>query len=184
MGEDVLSPAQVKQDLEQLSLRMQQLLSDQIAQHTVSVRMGRDGLVISLKEAGFFDSGSASPHPQALPVLNRIAQALGRTPYDLRIEGHTDNIPIHNVQFDSNWELSSAWSTHLARIFLATGFILPERLSTSGYAEFHPLASNATPEGRAENRRVDLVILPQTRTNLTMPWGNSDRQTWRRITDE
>ena len=184
MGEDVLAPAQVKEDLEQLSRHMQQLLANQIAQHTVSVKMGKDGLIISLKEAGFFDSGSAIPHPAALPVLSKVAEALGKTAYDLRIEGHTDNVPIHNAEFDSNWELSSARATHLARIFLATGAIPPERLSASGYAEYHPVATNATSEGRSENRRVDLLILPRTQTNLTMPWGDSNRQNWRKITDE
>ena len=70
----------------------------QIATHTISLEMGRDGLVISLREAGFFDSGSATPKPEALPTLRQIAAKLGATPYDLRIEGHTDNVPIHNAR--------------------------------------------------------------------------------------
>lgn len=184
MGEDVLAPAQVKQNLEQVQQHMQQLLADQIAQHTVSVQMGKDGLVISLREAGFFHSGSATPDPQTLPVLQQIAQSLGRTRYDLRIEGHTDNVPIHTAEFDSNWELSSARATRLARIFLATGAIMPSRISTAGYAQYHPVASNDTAAGRAQNRRVDLVIVPQTKVNLAMPDGDATRADWHRITDE
>jgi hypothetical protein len=79
-----------------------------------------------------------------------IAARLGATPYDLRIEGHTDNVPIHNAQFDSNWELSAARATHIARLFLEMKAIPADRLSAAGYAEFHPVASNDTPEGRAE----------------------------------
>ncbi len=184
MGEDVLAPAQVKEDLESVQQHMQRLLADQIAQHTVSVQMGKEGLVISLREAGFFHSGSATPETQTLPVLRQIAESLGKTRYDLRIEGHTDNVPIHNDQFDSNWELSSARATRLARIFLATGAIPPNRISASGYAEFHPVASNDTAAGRAQNRRVDLVILPQTKVNLAMPDGDATKGDWRRIADE
>ena len=77
--------------------------------NSISLEMGRDGLVISLREAGFFDSGLAVPRPDAVPTLRQIAARLGMTPYDLRIEGHTDNVPILNAEFDSpNWELSSA----------------------------------------------------------------------------
>ena len=97
---------------------LEQTLSNQVATHTVSIQMGRDGLVISLREAGFFDSGSATPKPETMPTLRQIAASLGRTPYDLRIEGHTDNIPIHTAEFDSNWELSSARATRIARLFL------------------------------------------------------------------
>jgi chemotaxis protein MotB len=183
MGEEVMAPARVKQDLDKVQRDLEKMLSNQIAQHTVSVQMGKDGLVISLREAGFFSSGSATPQPGALPVLREIASRLGKTPYDLRIEGHTDNLPIHNDEFDSNWELSSARATRLARIFLATGDIRPERLSASGYAEFHPVANNATAEGRAENRRVDLVVRPQTRLNLAMPEADSANSSWKKITE-
>jgi chemotaxis protein MotB len=183
MGEDVLAPAQVKQDLEHVQKQLEKMLSDQIAQHTVSIQMGKDGLVISLREAGFFSSGSATPQPGTLPVLREVATALGKTAYDLRIEGHTDNVPIHNAEFDSNWELSSARATRIARTFLATRAIPPDRLSAAGYAEFHPVAANDTAAGRAENRRVDLVVMPRTRVNLAMPDGDSAKGAWRKITE-
>ena len=149
MGEDVLSPAAVKDDLERIRRDLTRALSNQVATHTVSIKMGRDGLVISLREAGFFASGSAVPKPETLPTLRQIAARLGATPYDLRIEGHTDNIPIHNDEFDSNWELSSARATHIARLILDQKLIAPDRISAAGYAEYHPVATNDTPEGRA-----------------------------------
>lgn len=186
MGEDVLSPAKVKDDLNAIRKELSQTLSNQVATHTVSIQMGRDGLVISLREAGFFNSGSATPKPETLPTLRRIAASLGKTPYDLRIEGHTDNIPIHTAEFDSNWELSSARATKIGRIFLDIKAIPPDRLSTAGYAEFHPVASNETPQGRSENRRVDLVVLPRTRINLasSLPEFNHPSGAWHKITDD
>jgi chemotaxis protein MotB len=188
MGEDVLAPAQVQQDLERLRRELTQTLSDQVATHTVSIRMGRDGLVISLREAGFFDSGSAAPKPATLLTLRQIAAKLGETPYDLRIEGHTDSIPIHNAAFDSNWELSTARATSIARLFVTERLLAPERISAAGYAEYHPVAGNDTAEGRAENRRVDLTVLPRTKINFAASSATqtSTPQTsgsWRRIDD-
>lgn len=192
MGESVLTPGKVKEDLEKIRHELQQSMAKEIALHTVSIHMGRDGLVISLREAGFFDSGAAVPHPEALATLKRIAEALGTMPYDVRVEGHTDNVPIHTAEFASNWELSAARATHIARLFLSLRTIAPDRLSAAGYAEFHPLASNETPEGRAANRRVDLVILPRTTLNLAaLPEGTTlksrdggNTSGWARITDQ
>ncbi len=184
MGEDVLSPARVKDDLDNLRRDLEQRLSNQVAQHTVSIQMGRDGLVISLREAGFFDSGSADPRTETLPTLREIATSLGRTPYDIRVEGHTDNVPIHTAAYDSNWELSAARATRIARLLLDLRTIAPDRLSAAGYAEFHPVASNASPEGRAANRRVDLVILPRTKIDFSAPGSARAGGSWRKITDE
>ena len=184
MGEDVLSPARVRDDLESMRRDLQQRLSNQVSQHTVAIEMGRDGLVISLREAGFFDSGSSAPRSEALPTLREIASSLSRSPYDLRVEGHTDNVPIHTEAFDSNWELSSARATRIARLFLILRAIPADRLSAAGYAEFHPVASNATAEGRALNRRVDLVVMPRTRLNFSLPAQAHATGQWRRITDD
>jgi chemotaxis protein MotB len=188
MGEDVLGPAKVKEDLEKIHRELQQKLSNQIAQHTVSIQMGHDGLVISLREAGFFNSGSSTPHPETLATMHQVAVTLSKTPYDLRIEGHTDNIPIHTAEFDSNWELSTARATRIARILLDLNAMPPNRLSAAGYAEFHPVASNETSEGRAENRRVDLVVMPRSSVNLSAPIPSASSLpdsagAWRKITD-
>jgi len=182
MGEDVLAPEQVKQDLERIKGELAQTLSNEVANHTVAIQMGRDGLVISLREAGFFSSGSATPKPDTLPTLRKVAASLARTHYDLRVEGHTDNIPIHTEEFSSNWELSTARATDIARLLIDKGLIRPERISAAGYAQYHPVAGNDTAEGRSENRRVDLVVLPRTMVNFAAsgPGANSD---WRRITD-
>lgn len=185
MGEEVLSPAQVKSDLESVRRDLQQRLSNEVAQHSVAIKMGRDGLVITLREAEFFASGSATPRPQTIATLRKVAAALNHTAYDLRIEGHTDNVPIHTAEFDSNWELSTARATHIARALLELNSIAAEHLSAAGYAEFHPVDSNASPEGRANNRRVDIIVLPRSRINLASAGISVPASgTWRKITDD
>jgi chemotaxis protein MotB len=183
MGEDVLAPAQVKFDLDRLGRELQQTLSNEVAKHTVSIEMGRDGLVISLREAGFFASGSAMTKPDTQEILRRISAALNHTPYDLRVEGHTDNVPIHNEHFDSNWELSTSRATCIARLLLSMKTIRADHLSAAGYAEFHPVAPNDTDEGRARNRRVDLVVLPRSKVTFADPKPGAPSTNWRRITD-
>ena len=180
--QNILVSAQVREGLDRLRRNLTVALSSQIASHAISLEMGRDGLVISLREAGFFDSGSATPKPEALSTLRQIATELGSAPYDLRVEGHTDNIPIHNAGFDSNWELSSARATHIARLFLEMKVIPPERISAAGYAEYHPVASNDSAEGRAVNRRVDLVVMPRTKISFA---ATDDAQSggWRKVSD-
>jgi len=183
MGEQVWQPGKVREDLGRIQKRLERLLSNQIAEHTVSVQMGREGLVISLREAGFFSSGSATPHAATQPVLEEIGVLLGQTPYNLRIEGHTDNVPIHNSEFDSNWELSAARATRVARVFLSAKGVNPERMSAAGYAEYHPIASNNTDGGRAANRRVDVVVVPRSNMDLSSMTVESDKSTWHRIDD-
>jgi chemotaxis protein MotB len=169
MGENLAEPATVRADLKRLERELQGKLSNQIAEHVVSLRIGRDGLVISLREAGFYDSGSAVPHKDSMPSLDSIAETLKPSPYDIRIEGHTDNVPIHTNQFDSNWELSTARATRLTRLFIERHGFRPARLSASGYAEFHPVVSNNTADGRSENRRVDIIVLPHITPPISLP---------------
>jgi chemotaxis protein MotB len=167
LGEELAMPEETKKDLTRLQHELQGKLSNQIAKHAVAMRLGRDGLVISLREAGFYDSGSATPHADAMASIDSIASSLESVPYDIRIEGHTDNVPIHTGQFASNWELSTTRATQMAKIFIERYHFLPGRLSASGYAEFHPVASNDTPEGRGQNRRVDIIVL----SRISFPAG-------------
>jgi chemotaxis protein MotB len=166
-----LDSASEAANLSTLQTELQQALQHDIAMHTISLRRDTEGLVISLREFGFFDSGSATLKPSALPTLDRIASVLAIRTCRLRIEGHTDNVPIHTVQMSSNWELSTARSTELVRLLIERYNFPPDRLSAAGYAEFHPVASNQTPQGRAQNRRIDLVILSEhiTRTAPLTP---------------
>ena len=117
------------------------------------------GLVIRVQERLFFDSGDASIHMEVIPILNSLAESLEKIPNSVRVEGHTDNVPINTARFPSNWELSTARATAIIRHFLTRFHFDPNRLSAAGYAEFRPVAVNTTPEGRLQNRRVDVVIL-------------------------
>jgi chemotaxis protein MotB len=156
-----LDSASEEANLSTLQSELQQALQHEIDIHTVALHRETEGLVISLREFGFFDSGSAAVKPSALPALDRIASILAVRICRLRIEGHTDNVPIHTAQMTSNWELSTARSTELVRLLIQRYGFPPGRLSAAGYAEYHPIASNNTPQGRAQNRRVDVVILSE-----------------------
>lgn len=134
-------------------------LAPQIRKNEVRLRTTKEGLIISLQEIGFFDSGSATVKQSALPTLGKIASILSAQPEDLRVEGHTDNVPIHDGQFTSNWELSTARATSVLDLLITRFGLEPERLSAAGYAKYHPVASNDTAAGRAMNRRVDIVVL-------------------------
>jgi chemotaxis protein MotB len=146
-------------DLAQLQTELETTLAGEIKRKEIAMRREPDGLVISLREAGFFESGSAELKSASQPTFDRIAAMLHERECRLRIEGHTDNLPIHNSQFSSNWELSTSRATEVVRLLIVRDGYAPGRLSAAGYAEFHPVAANATAEGRAMNRRVDIVIL-------------------------
>jgi chemotaxis protein MotB len=117
------------------------------------------GLVIRVSERLFFKSGSASILPEFLPILNILGKTLAQVPNHIRIEGHTDTVPINTERFPSNWELSTARATGVLRYFIDHFNFTPENLSATGYGEFRPIDSNGTAEGRFQNRRVDFIIL-------------------------
>ncbi len=146
-------------DLTDLRKELEQALAPEISRGEVEVRAGHEGLVISLREAGFFDSGSAGVKVGSQAAFSRMAALLGERQYNIRIEGHTDNVRIHNTQFTSNWELSTARSTEMIRVLITKYGFAPQLLSAGGYGEFHPIASNTTEAGRAKNRRVDVVVV-------------------------
>jgi chemotaxis protein MotB len=125
----------------------------------VNTRMEGRGLVISLGEGGFFDSGSDQLKPEGRALLDSLAESLLAAENQIRVEGHTDNVPIHNERFPSNWELSTARATSIVSYLVGRYGFSPEKLSAAGYGEFRPIAPNDTPEGRARNRRVDIVVL-------------------------
>lgn len=111
--------------------------------------------------AGNFESGRAQMKSTSQATFDRIASLLRERECHIRVEGHTDNVPIHNAQFSSNWELSASRATEIVRLLIVRDGYSPNRLSAAGYAEFHPVAPNATAEGRGLNRRVDIVVLRQ-----------------------
>jgi chemotaxis protein MotB len=153
-------------DAKRLMRELEEVLAPEIKKQEIRVHDGPDGVVLSLQEVGFYDPGSDQLRPGAYAILGRLAPILSGYGSELRIEGHTDDVPIHNARFASNWELSAGRATGLVRLFVDRYGFEPQRLSVSGYSEYHPVASNSTPEGRQMNRRVDIVILPARKPSV------------------
>jgi chemotaxis protein MotB len=146
-------------DTTDLRAQLSDALAPEIKKKQAELRDGLDGLVISLQEIGFYDQGSDILKEASTGPLKRVAAVLKPTKLRVRIEGHTDDVPIHTARFASNWELSSSRATGLVRLFIEQYGLDPARLAAAGYAEYHPVQSNDTVEGRSKNRRVDIVVL-------------------------
>jgi chemotaxis protein MotB len=127
--------------------------------YQVSFLLQERGLVIRVSDQFFFHTGEAAIRPEVQPFLKALGQTLQGLDNPIRIEGHTDNVPINTAQFPSNWELSTTRATTIIRYFLNNFQFDPQKLSAAGYGEHRPVAANDTPEGRDQNRRVDVVIL-------------------------
>jgi chemotaxis protein MotB len=155
----MLANAAPPASLKDIQAELEKALAPEIRQHVVVLKARREGLVISLQEVGFYESGSADLRPSSEGAIDRLAAVLRNRSEDLRIEGHTDNVPIHNLRFASNWELSTARATNIIRLFIDHYHFQSGRLAAAGYSEHHPVDSNSSVEGRARNRRVDIVVL-------------------------
>jgi chemotaxis protein MotB len=134
-------------------------LKIEIESGRIQIIMEPRGLVVSFKQAALFPSGEDVISPDALPGIEKVAAAIIKIPNPVRLEGHTDSRPISTPRFRNNWELSGRRSMALLEILSTRFQVPPGRLSIAGYADYAPVASNETEEGRARNRRVDIVIL-------------------------
>ncbi len=125
----------------------------------VSLEMDDRGLIFRFKDSALFDLGSADIRSDARPVLLKVAKLIRTVDYQVRIEGHTDDWPISTERFPSNWELSTGRAASVVRFFIENAGFGPDKLEAAGYGEYRPIETNATPEGRQRNRRVDVVLL-------------------------
>lgn len=169
---------QAEENLEILKDTIQEYVELQELESEVSVEFDTRGLIIRFKDNALFDSGSADLKTSSEEILMFIGELLNSDEFkdrSIRVEGHTDDIPIRTARFPSNWELSTTRSTNVIKFFINRGTIEPERLSASGYGEYYPIADNETREGRAKNRRVDIVILSRF-FETTGPNMNSDTE--------
>ncbi|HSL57012.1 MAG TPA: OmpA family protein [Acidimicrobiales bacterium] len=143
---------------------------------SVSFRREDRGLVVSIvSDQVLFDGGSAVLRAEGRDVLTGLAPVLARLPNQIAIEGHTDSRPISTARFPSNWELSTARATSVLRFFVDTYGLSPDRLTASGYAEQRPVADNATADGRARNRRVDIAVLSSLELDTDITPAGGDR---------
>jgi chemotaxis protein MotB len=146
-------------------------LEREISVGKLQIRMEPRGLVVSLLEAAFFPSGEDTIHPQTFPTIEKIAAAVRKLPNPVRLEGHTDSVPIRNSRFRSNWELSAARAVAMLNLLTLRCGMEEKRLAVAGYADTAPVASDETEEGRARNRRVDVVILNKVGAEVEPPGG-------------
>ncbi len=140
----------------------EQLTEAGLTASAVDVIRDGQGIVIRVSDRLLFASASAELNPEALPLLRVVSGVLRGLASDVRIEGHTDDIPVASERYATNWELSSARATTVLRFLVEDGKVDPKRMVAAGFAEFRPLASNTTPEGRALNRRADIVLTALT----------------------
>jgi chemotaxis protein MotB len=150
---------------------LEQKLGQEIDDKQIKLQMMEKGLVITVVGDLVFDSGKAKIRPEAFSLLAKVSEVLkdNMAQFNIGIEGHTDNVPIRQSGWKSNWELSTARSLSVLHYLANDQGIAPERLSAIGYGEYRPVASNDTKDGRKQNRRVEIVILP----NVTKVKGES-----------
>jgi chemotaxis protein MotB len=147
------------QDFQSAKASIEAYLMKAGAKDKVSVSISERGLVVSLKEAGFFDSGSATIKPSSYQLLNDVVSSLSGYSNGVRVEGHTDNVPISSHAFPSNWELSTARATNVLQYLIRQDDFEPGKISAAGYGEYRPVSDNGSEDGRRKNRRVDIVLL-------------------------
>jgi chemotaxis protein MotB len=139
--------------------KLTEQLKDQVKSGAIQLKLEGRGLVITLAEKAFFPSGNDTIYAQAYPSIEALAKIIAKLPNPVRLEGHTDAVPIHNERFKNNWELSTARSIAVLQILEEKYGLDASRFGVAGYAQNLPVGPNDTEEGRARNRRVEIVVL-------------------------
>ena len=166
--------AQVKtaDELTQISDLVSEKFAPLIDDQLVQVSSNELWLQIELKDSILFQSGDAAPSEQALAIFNEIAAILKPYNNPIQVEGYTDNIPINSPRYPTNWELSSARASAIVKVLASQG-VSPERLAAVGYGEYQPVATNTTPDGRAQNRRVAIMVAKRKMDRPQAPLSES-----------
>ncbi len=178
MRDDVVTPLKSasQRDILHEVREMEQSLLDMGLDQEIDIEVTEEGVAFRIHAPFLFESGKADLKSETQGVLNTLAKFIKKVPYPLRIEGHTDSIPIATKQFPSNWELSAARAVSVARYFQAQG-VIPQRLEAVGYGEYHPLATNETPAGREANRRVEMFLKVDPEQGLPQELPLQDEET-------
>jgi len=165
IGELASEAAELKREQEAASSAQRDLETEMraaLASKDVTISELRGQLTLSILDRILFDSGQAVIKPEGQDVLRKLAAVLGQFPgRQIHVTGHTDNVPIHTPQFPSNWELSAARALAAVRFLVEEAGVAPARLAAVASGEFQPVANNLTVEGRAQNRRIAIVVLPE-----------------------
>ncbi|MFY0543849.1 flagellar motor protein MotB [Brevibacillus sp. H7] len=156
---------QETEDLQKLQQQLEGYIQQNQLQDKLQTRLTEQGLLITILDNALFDSGSAALKPEARKLATEMSAMLVPHPKQVTVTGHTDNVPINKPEFPSNWDLSVKRAVNFLKILLENKSLDPSKFSATGKGEYHPVASNSTPEGRAKNRRVEVAIL----RNLSSP---------------
>jgi chemotaxis protein MotB len=148
-----------KSELAKIFQTLEELAYEFNLEKEINLVLTREGLVMRMSEHTLFGVGSADIAAEALPLLEKVGAIISKTAYLVRIEGHTDNLPIHTERYPSNWELSTARAVNVLRYFIKNHNIDPRRLAAEGFSEFNPLVENDTAENREKNRRVEIIFI-------------------------
>lgn len=162
MGGEIGNGLSEDAKLKKVKENLDKYLKENNLSASVSTTIEKRGLVLSFKDSLFFDSGKAEIRPEQIDKLITISKIINQSIISdsyIRIEGHTDSVPMHNEIFKSNWDLSVMRASNVAQILIDKAGINPERLSATGYGEYRPKVDNTTAEGKSTNRRVDIIIM-------------------------
>lgn len=154
-----LQAKEEQQKLEELKKQVDKYLEKSGMKDSVSTEIDERGLVVSIKDTLFFDTGKAEIKPDIQKKIVDLGKILNQLNNYIRIEGHTDNVPIKNQEFSSNWQLSCERAANVTELLIEKCNIPPQKLSAVGYGEYRPIFNNTTEDGRARNRRVNIIIV-------------------------
>ena len=145
-------------------------------QKDMEFAISTEGLILQVSDSALFDRGVAEISPKAFLFLDKIAYIISRSTHNVRVEGHTDNLPIHTEKSPSNWDLSTTRAVNVLRYLINKGKCSPKRISAAGFGEFQPIFPNDTHEHRSKNRRVEFVFVPEKSETISKEiddWANA-----------
>ncbi len=146
---------------EDLAKKLNEIIDKNSLTEVIKIREEDRGIVLQVDESILFDPGKSEIKESSVDILDTISKIIEETDNDIIAEGHTDNVPINNEKYKSNWELSTDRALNIVKYFIENKKINPVRLSVKGYGEYNPIAPNDTPENRSKNRRVDILVVEQ-----------------------
>lgn len=159
------SPTEEVEEFKKLYEQMNEYIKENNLESSITLRLDERGLLVRFMDDVLFDSGKADLTPKAREIINKVAEIIRQNDKNVRIEGHTDNVPINTFRFPSNWELSTTRAVNVVKYLIEEEGIEAKRMSASGYSDQHPVDDNATSGGRQKNRRVDMVILREEKND-------------------
>ena len=157
------------QDMEDIKKKIDQYIAENGLTAQLETKLNPEMLMITIRDYALFDSGSAVVKPESQKLAFVISEMLSKYPnYNVEVAGHTDNIPINNLEFETNWDLSARRSLNFMKYLMKSNNIDQARFRTIGYGEYRPIATNHTEEGRAKNRRVEVNIIRNTKQGISI----------------